>query len=165
MKITTVIDKKSTGEFIRGTFLFALLGLGLSILMIALYVIFGVLNNSWGDPLQIVLLILGAVLLLLSSVMVISYTSSMSKIKDYVRTVVYDFQDDSVSFEIFNGEERVEGGKATYLEIVSYKETKNYVYLRIITNVCLVVKKEEGLVEFLKDKGIAKHQAITVKRK
>lgn len=65
-QIKTLIDKNSTREFIQGNFNFALFALGFALVMVALYVIFGVINHSWLETMQIVLLVLAGVLIVLS---------------------------------------------------------------------------------------------------
>ncbi len=92
-QIKTLIDKNSTKEFMQGYFRLSLVGFGVSLLIIALYIVFGILNNSWTDPLQIVLVVLGGVLLVLSILMVTTYLKTINKTKGFVRTIFYDCSD------------------------------------------------------------------------
>lgn len=156
-QIKTPIDKESTREFIQGNLIFALVSLGVTLAIIALYIVFGVINHSWLDPLQIVLVIVGGLLLIVSIGMVIGYINSLNKVKDLNRTIVYNFSDDEITYDIYRNEEKVSSGKASYLEIIEYKETKHFVYLRLINNTWLILSKEEGLLDFINNKGIKKH--------
>ena len=160
-QIKTLIDSKSTKEFIQGNFIFSLVSFVVSLAIIALYIVFGVLNKSWVDPIQIILVVLGAVLLVLSIIMVVAYINAINKMKNYVRTVVYDFLDDAISFDIFRDEEKVESGKIYYQDFLEYKESKNYVYLRLKNNTWLAINKEEELISFLQSKGIEKHRLLS----
>ena len=160
-QIKTLIDSKSTKEFIQGNFIFSLVSFAISLVIIALYIVFGILNKDWVDPIQIILVVLGAVLLVLSIIMVVAYINAINKMKNYVRTVVYDFLDDAISFDIFRDEEKVESGKIYYQDFLEYKESKNYVYLRLKNNTWLAINKEEELISFLQSKGIEKHRLLS----
>ncbi len=156
-QIKTLIDKKSTKEFMQGYFRLSLVSFGVSFLMIALYIIFGILNSSWADPLQIVLVVSGGVLLVLSILMLTTYLNTINKTKSFIRTIVYDFNDETISFDIFREEEKIESGKIYYQDFVEYKESKNYIFLKLKNNTWLAIDKEEGLIDFIKSKGLKKH--------
>ena len=160
-QIKTLIDSKSTKEFIQGNFIFSLVSFVVSLVIIALYIVFGILNKAWVDPIQIILVVLGAVLLVLSIIMVVAYINAINKMKNYVRTVVYDFLDDAISFDIYRDEEKVESGKIYYQDFLEYKESKNYVYLRLKNNTWLAINKEEELISFIQSKGIEKHKLLS----
>ena len=164
-KIKTVIDKNSTKEFIQGAFAFAFVSLGVSLLIAAVYITFGVINNAWSDFLSIVLVVLGGVLFLLSIVMIAMYISALNKAKNFVRTVIYDFLDEAVSFEVYREEEKVEAGKLYYNDFIDYKETKNYIILRLKNNTSLVIQKEEGVLDLINSKGIPKQKFIALNRR
>ena len=160
-QIKTLIDKNSTKEFMQGYFRLSLVGFGVSLLIIALYIVFGILNNSWTDPLQIVLVVLGGVLLVLSILMVTTYLKTINKTKSFVRTIVYCFSDEAISFEIFREEENIENGKIYYQDFMEYKESKNYIFLKLKNNTWLAINKEEGLVDYIQSKGIRKHRFLS----
>lgn len=156
--IKTPIDKESTKEFVQGNLYFAIVSLGVALAIIALYIVFGVINHSWLDPLEIVLVVLGGTLLVLSIIMVVSYLTSINKMKDFRRTIVYSFSNDEITYDIYKEEEKAVSGKTPYIDVLEYKETKHYVYLRLRNNTWLVISKEEGLIEFLQSKGIEKRK-------
>ena len=157
-QIKTPIDKVSTKEFVQGNFFFALVSLGVALAIIALYIVFGVINHSWTDPLQIVLVVLGGVLLVLSIIMVIGYLNSINKMKDFHRIIVYNFSDDEITYDIYKENQVMASGKAPYIDVLEYKESKHFVYLRLRNNTWLVISKEEGLLDFIQSKGIEKHK-------
>ena len=160
-QVKTFIDKNSTKEFIQGNLIFAIVSLGISLAIIALYVVFGILNKSWTDPLQIVLVVLGGVLLVLTIIMIVSYLNAINKVKDFKRTIIYNFEDNALSYDIYREEEKVDSGKIYYQDLLDYKESKNYIYLRIKNNTWLVVSKEEELITFIESKGIIKHKLLS----
>ena len=157
-QIKTPIDKESTKEFVQGNLYFAIVSLGVALAIIALYIVFGVINHSWLDPLQIVLVVLGGILLVLSIIMVVSYLNSINKMKDFHRTMIYNFSSDEITYDLYKEEEKVATGKASYIDVLGYKETKHFVYLRLRNNSWLVISKEEGLLDFIQSKGIEKHK-------
>ncbi len=158
--IKTLINKKSAKEFIQGNFIFSFVSLGVSLVIIALYVIFGVINKSWLDTLQIVLIVLGGILLVLSIIMIVNYVASINKMDNLVRTIVYHFSDVEITFDIYREEKLVQSGKALYNDLLEYKETKNYIYIRQRNNTWLILNKEDELISFLNNKGIFKHKSF-----
>ena len=158
--IKTLIDKKSAKEFIQGNIVFSFVSLGVSLVIIALYVIFGVINKSWLDTLQIVLIVLGGILLVLSIIMIVNYVASINKMDNLVRTIVYHFSDVEITFDIYREEKLVQSGKALYNDLLEYKETKNYIYIRQRNNTWLILNKEDELIAFLNNKGIFKHKSF-----
>ena len=158
--IKTLIDKKSAKEFIQGNLIFSFASLGVSLVIIALYVIFGVINKSWLDALQIVLIVLGGILLVLSVIMIVNYVASINKMDNLVRTIVYHFSDVEITFDIYREEKLVQSGKALYNDLLEYKETKNYIYIRQRNNTWLILNKEDELIAFLNNKGILKHKSF-----
>lgn len=164
-KLTTIIDKNATKELIQSTFVLSIVALITGILMIGIYVFFGFLNNSWLDPLQIIIVVLAVILLVLALVIILSYVGSLSKMKNYVRKIVYDFKDDEIVFEIYKDEELVEQGKVYYQDLLEYKETKNFVFIRLSNNTWLTFKKVNGLVDFFASKGLTKYKTVKASRK
>ena len=158
--IKTLIDKKSAKEFIQGNLILSFVSLGVSLVIIALYVIFGVINKSWLDTLQIVLIVLGGILLVLSIIMIVNYVASINKMDNLVRTIVYHFSDVEITFDIYREEKLVQSGKALYNDLLEYKETKNYIYIRQRNNTWLILNKEDELISFLNNKGIFKHKSF-----
>ena len=158
--IKTLIDKKSAKEFIQGNLIFSFVSLGVSLAIIALYVIFGVINKSWLDTLQIVLIVLGGILLVLSIIMIVNYVASINKMDNLVRTIVYHFSDVEITFDIYREEKLVQSGKTLYNDLLEYKETKNYIYIRQRNNTWLILNKEDELIAFLNNKGIFKHKSF-----
>lgn len=93
--------------------------------------------------------------------MIIAYLTALNKVKNFTRTIVYDFLDDSIIFEIYRKEEKIENGKIYYQDLVSYKVSKNYIYLKLQNNTWLAINKEEGLLDFIQSKGIKPQKLFT----
>ena len=164
-QIKTIINKNSTKEFIHGMFIFALFSLIVGLAMLGLYITFGVINNSWFDVLQIILLIIAILILFFGGFVIFRYFASLKKMDGYQSIIIYDFLDDYVSFDIYRNEEVVESGKVYYQDFLDYKETKSFIYLRLKNNTWLAIKKEEGLLDFIINKGISKYSTFKVVKK
>ena len=164
-KLTTIINKNTTKELIKNTFVLSIVALIVGLVMIGLYILFGALNNSWLEPLQIILVVLAVILLVLAVVIILSYVGSLSKMKNYVRKIVYDFQDEFILFDIYKDEELIEQGKVYYQDLIEYKETKNFIFIKLSNNTWLSFSKVDGLVEFFASKGLTKFKAVKANRK
>ncbi len=66
------------------------------------------------------------------------------------------FYDDYVNIVSFNGDVQIEDVKHFYKEMLFFKELKNYVLVYINRVLAVPYTKKEGLVEFLKSKGVKK---------
>ena len=164
-KISTLIDRNSTKEFMHGTYIFAWISLIVALGIIGLYITFGVINNSWNEFLQIVLVVLGGVLLVLCILILFNYWNALKKMDGFKRTIIYEFLDDALCFEIYRENEVIENGKIYYQDFLDYKVSKNYVFLRLKNNTWLAIKKEESLVDFINSKGIAKYKAFRMNKR
>ena len=164
-KLTTIINKNTTKELIQNTFVLAIVSFIVGLLMIGIYVLFGILNKSWLDPLQIIVVVLAVILIVLAMVIVLSYIGSLSKMKNYVRKVNYEFKEDEILFDIYKDDELVEQGKVFYQDLLEYKQTKNYIFVRLSNNAWLSFSKADGLIEFFASKGLTKFKSIKTKRK
>ena len=83
--------------------------------------------------------------------MIVNYVASINKMDNLVRTIVYHFSDVEITFDIYREEKLVQSGKALYNDLLEYKETKNYIYIRQRNNTWLILNK---------DKGIFKHKSF-----
>ena len=159
-KIKTVLDEKATKEFMKGGFILAYVGIAVSLLVFAIYVLFGVINNSWVDTISIVLLIAGITLLLLSLFLLFFYMNAVKKAGAFIRTAEYEFLDDSLVYTLYRNDEKIEEGKQYYQDLVDYRESKNYVFIRLKNNTFFAITKVDGLVDFLASKGLHKFKTI-----
>ena len=159
-KIKTLIDKQSTKEFVHGTYVFSWVNLAVSLAMVALFVTFGIINNDWSSALNIILLVMAIIIFILAIIMIVSLVLSVKRTGEQKREVVYDFQDEEVAFEIFCDDQLVESGRVSYQDFMSYKETKNFVYLKLNNSTWFFVKKVDGLVDFIENKGLIRIRSI-----
>ena len=159
-KIRTVLDQKVTKEFMRSGFIFAYISIGVSLLVLSVYVLFGILNNSWLDTTSIILLIAGSALLLLSLFLLFFYINAVKKAGTFIRTAEYEFLDDAIVYTLYRNDEKIEEGKQYYEDLVDYKESKNYVFVRLKNNTFFAMDKVDGLVAFLSSKGLPKFKNI-----
>ena len=137
----------------------------LSLLCLGFFVLFGILNNNWFDPLSIVLLVVAIIVLILALLLFSAIKNGIKKADQFVRTIVYDLQEDNISFEIYRDEEMIETGKIYYKDLEEYKETKHYVYVGLKNNTWLAIDKVDGLVDLLKSKGLTKFKAVKFNKK
>lgn len=154
-KIRTKVDERSIKELLHGAIILAIVSFVLSLLIIVLFLIFFFRDMSV-DPSSISLIIAGG-LLLLSSILLYSMQKlAIKRARQFVREVEYEFLDDSISYEVYRNEEKVESGKLPYQDFLDYRETKNYVFVRLKNNTYLAIDKVDGLSDFLKSKGLKK---------
>ena len=161
----TLINEQSAKEFLKGNLIVSVVGVVVSLVIIALYVVFGIINHSWLDFLQIVLVVLGTVLLVLSIIMIVNYLSSILKMKNFTRTIIYAFSDTAINYDIYRNDEKVESGRTIYNDLIEYKETKNYIYLRQRNNTWLILNKEQELLDFINTRGIPKFKSVKMNRR
>ena len=152
-------------ELMKNTLVLAIIALIVGSLMVGLYLLFGFLNNSWLEPLQIILVVLAIILLVLAGIIILSYLGSLSKMKNYVRKIVYEFKEEEIIFEIYKEDELVEQGKVSYQDLIEYKESKSHIFVKLSTNAWLSFSKVDGLLEFFTSKGLTKFKSIKANRK
>lgn len=156
-KIRTKVDERSIKELLHGAIILAIVSFVLSLLIIVLFLIF-FFHDMSVDPSSISLIIAGG-LLLLSSILLYSMQKlAIKRARQFVREVEYEFLDDSISYEVYRNEEKVESGKLPYQDFLDYRETKNYVFVRLKNNTYLAIDKVDGLSDFLKSKGLKRRR-------
>ena len=128
-KITTVIDGKSSKEFVKGTYILDYVALGIGALCLALYLFFGIKDHNWLSGLQIVTLIVGLLLLILVIVLLSILNKAIKKADEFKRTITYEFEEEHLIYEVSRNEEIIESGRLPYSDLTEYKETENYVYV------------------------------------
>ncbi len=164
-EIKTLINEQSAKEFLKGNLIVSIVGIVVSFVIIALYVVFGITNHSWLDFLQIILVVLGATLLVISIIMIVNYLSSILKMKNFTRTVIYTFSDTAITYDIYRNDEKVESGRTIYNDLIEYRETKNYIYLRQRNNTWLILNKEQELLDFINTRGIPKFKSVKMNKR
>lgn len=164
-KIKTVIDEKVVKELMQNYLVLSLVSISIGLLMVALYVVLGILNGNWTDILSIILVVLGVLSVFLGSILLVSYLKSIKRAKGFLRTAVYDLREDAISYELFRNEEKIEEGKQYYQDLLDYKETDSFVFVRLQNNTFLAIDKVDGLIDFLISKGIPKFKTVRANRK
>ena len=164
-KIKTILDKKASKEILSTTFALAWSCFGISSFCIVLYFFFGILLKEWSDASLITALIIGVIIFIFSLFVLFYLSNNLKKANSYVREAIYEFTDDALLYEVYKNGEKIEEGKTYYRDIVDYKVTKNYIYLRLRNNTYFCANKVDGLLDFIADKGISKHKIINATRK
>lgn len=164
-KITTIVDGESSREFVKGTFILDYVALGVGIFCIILYLIFGIGQRNWLVILNLILLTVGILLVVLSIVLLVKLNTAIKKGNEFKRTVTYEFESEHLLYEVTRNEEVIESGKLPYADLTSYKETENYVYVGLKNNTWFVMKKVEGLVQYLESKGLKSFKAVKFNKK
>lgn len=164
-KIKTILDKKASKELLSTTFALAWSCFGISLFCIVLYFFFGILLKEWSDASLITALIIGVIIFIFSLFVLFYLSNNLKKANSYVREAIYEFTDDALLYEVYQNGEKIEEGKTYYRDIVDYKVTKNYIYLRLRNNTYFCVNKVDGLLDFIANKGISKHKIINATRK
>lgn len=164
-KITNVVDGESSREFVKGTFILDYVALGVGIFCIILYLIFGIGQRNWLVILNLILLTVGILLVVLSIVLLVKLNTAIKKGNEFKRTVTYEFESEHLLYEVTRNEEVIESGKLPYTDLTSYKETENYVYVGLKNNTWFVMKKVEGLVQYLESKGLKSFKAVKFNKK
>ena len=164
-KIKTIIDRKANKEILGTTFALTWLCFAFSLLCVVLYFLFSILFNNWLDPISISSLVIGIIILVFAVVVLFYLSNNLKKSTHYVREAIYDFTDDALLYEVHQNGEKIEEGKVYYCDLLDYKETKNYIYLRLRNNTFICVSKVDGLLDFIISKGISKFKMIKAVRK
>ena len=164
-KITTVIDGKSSREFVKPTFTLDYVALGVGAFCILLYIFFGIKDGNWLTGLSLILVVVGLLLVILAIVLLVKLNSALKKADEFKRTITYDFQDEYFVYEVKRDEEVIENGKLLYTDLTEYKETEHYVYVGLKNNTWFAVDKVEGLVSFLANKGLNKFKLVKAVKK
>ena len=164
-KITTIVDGNSSKEFVKGTYILDYVSISIGALCIVLYIVFGITGNNWLSGLQIILLTVGIMLVILSSILLATLNKAIKKGNEFKRTATYEFEEDYLIYEISRNDEVIENGRLPYSDFSMYRETEHYVYVGLKNNTWFVVNKVDGLTNFLASKGLTKFKAIRFEKK
>ena len=158
-KITTVLDGKNvTKELAKKNRLSIFSSLAAGLLCVVLYFVFSSINNSWGDALNIIMLVVGVVCLILCGLMVFKIYKAIKHNDKEPITCVYDFQEEYILMEAFKKDgTKVEESRLFYKELLGYYERNGYVFLKVKENVYLPITKTPELISFLASKGLGKN--------
>ena len=110
------------------------------------------------DPSSISLLVAGGILLLSSILLYSMQKLAIKRARQFSREATYEFLDDVISYEVYRDEQLMESGKLPYQDFLDYRETKNYIFVRLRNNTYLAIDKVDGLSDFLKSKGLKRRR-------
>ena len=157
-KITTVVDQKTARELsfktqllVIGSFVFGLVSIGM-------YFLFSVLNDNFGDIINIVLLVLGTFLIALSLFLEFAVQRRINIYKKNGYEATYEFFNNHIQLQAFRNGEKFQDGKIKYTDIYGYWEEKNYITLKLNNMNTLPISKVSGLTEFLDSKGVLRRK-------
>ena len=156
--IKTVVDQSTAKELSKRMQLLAIGAIAFGFVCIGLYVLFGFLNNSWGDILNIVLLVLGCFLIALSGMLEFGLLKRINLYKNNGYESTYEFLDDHIELKAYRNGEQFQNAKIKYQDIACYIEMKNYIVIKLNNMNALPVSKVSGLTEFLDSKGIIRRR-------
>ena len=157
MEIRTRIDEKQTKELLHNAVILAIVCFIISLLCIGGYFLFVfALQEDPGDILNIVLLISGILLFILSILLYVTQMNTIKRAAQFVRDVKYELSEENISYEVYRDEQLIESGKLSYQDFLDFRETKNYLFIRLKNNNYLAVDKVNGLSDLLISKGLKK---------
>lgn len=157
-KITTIVNHDTAKELSKRTQLLVLVGIVFGFVCIGLYVLFGFTMNSWGEIINIILLVLGCFLIALSGMLEMGVIKRVNIYKKNGYEATYEFFDKYFVLQAFRNGEKYQEEKVKYENIFGYFETKNYVILKLNTWDAIPLTKVEGLTEFLDSKGVIRRR-------
>lgn len=157
MEIRTRIDEKQTKELLHNAVILAIVCFIISLLCIGGYFLFVfALQEDPGDIFNIILLIGGILLFVLSILLYVTQMNAIKRAAQFVREVKYELSEENISYEVYRDEQLIESGKLSYQDFLDFRETKNYLFVRLKNNTYLAVDKVDGLSDLLQSKGLKK---------
>ena len=150
--ITTNIDKRVYKELYKKTIIFEAISIALGIILLTSCIIIGIINNNWSNALMIIYLALSIVLILVSLFYLFKIVNAINMFTKDNLLYTVNFQDEYMSTKVVRGEEVIRESKILYEEVLGYKETPNYIFLKTKAGL-VTLQKEEGLMDFVNQKG------------
>ena len=157
MEIRTRIDERQTKELLHNAVILAIVCFIISLLCIGGYFLFVfALQEDPDDIFNIILLIGGILLFVLSILLYVTQMNAIKRAAQFVRDVKYELSEENISYEVYRDEQLIESGKLSYKDFLDFRETKNYLFVRLKNNTYLAVDKVDGLSDLLISKGLKK---------
>ena len=155
-KIETRIDDKMCKDLYRPLYRLVLIAIIVAIVFVAFYVTYSLITKNWLDILNIVALSVSFLMVVCAIYLLVKINQMVKQAQAFGRTAIYELFDDYVSYEIYRQNEKIEEGKCYYSDVLGYKESKDNVFLMMRNNAYIGIKKVDGLVAFIKSKGLTK---------
>ena len=157
-KIRTTVNEKTIKELQKKRQITVLFAFCFGPICIGLYVLFGFLNSSWGNVLNMILLVLGAFLIALSIMVEFQLQKRALTYKKNAYESTYEFFDDHIVLTAYHNDEQFEHQVIKYKDLYGYYETTNYVVIKLTDFHSLPISKVSGLTEFLDSKGVIRRK-------
>ena len=152
--IRTKVDANVAKPILRRNLPLVIMSISIGLICVVGYFVFSAIGNSWGDGLNIVMLAAGGLVLLLGLFLVYSLIQSSISADRNQYVSVANFEEEEINIEFFKEEEKIQTVKLHYRELLSFIESKEYIYLKPTRNLSLPIAKAEGLADFLENKGV-----------
>ena len=157
-KITTVVNQKTAREISFKTQILVVVSFVFGLVCMGMYFLFSVLNNNFGEIINIVLLVLCTFLVALSMFLEFAVQRRINIYKKNGYEATYEFLDNHIQLQAFRNGEKFQDGKIKYTDIYGYWEGKNYVTIKLNNMNTLPISNVSGLTEFLDSKGISRRK-------
>lgn len=155
-QIKTRIDESASKDLFSKTIILMVVAFVFGLIMIGMYILFSISNNNWADILNIICLILGSVLVVVSIIFTFLTIKAIKGASGNTADTVADFYDDHIYLETFRNNELIGNAKIFYNDILGYTVGKKFIFLKIKNNQMLPFTKSEELEKFVAEKGIKK---------
>lgn len=153
--IHTTINKELVIELFRNRKIASIISIIIGLICFIINFIISVIYD-YNQTLKIIITFIFALMWIGGIAVLLSIKKN---VKDFDnKTIESDatFYDDYINIVSFNGDIQIEDVKHFYKDLLFFKEKKNYVLIYINRVLAVPYTKKEGLVEFLKSKGVKK---------
>ena len=155
-RIETEINKKCTLALMERNFIFVAVSGVVGLALVALYFIFGALNNEWAFGWYIAMLIVGILVLAFDGILLYNIIKNVNLASKDPYTIGVTFKDDFLVMDMTKDKQQYQQARIAYKDIMAFNVTKEYVFIRVNKTSSIPVLRSEEVVNFLKEKGIRK---------
>ena len=153
--IHTTINKELVIELFRNRKIASIISIIIGLICFIINFIISVIYD-YNQTLKIIITFIFALMWIGGIAVLLSIKKNVKEFDN--KTIESDatFYDDYINIVSFNGDIQIEDVKLFYKDLLFFKEKKNYVFIYINRVLAVPYTKKEGLVEFLKSKGVKK---------
>ena len=153
--IHTTINKELVIELFRNRKIASIISIIIGLICFIINFIISVIYD-YNQTLKIIITFIFALMWIGGIAVLLSIKKNVKEFDN--KTIESDatFYDDYINIVSFNGDIQIEDVKHFYKDLLFFKEKKNYVLIYINRVLAVPYTKKEGLVEFLKSKGVKK---------
>lgn len=164
-KATVIVNENVAKEHLKPVINFTIFCFASAIVFFTLMIVFSILNNNWLEVSTIIFAIVGALSLFAGILFLLQYLKGINMAKRLANTVSYEFFDDHLTYVTTRGEQVIQQGTVNYQDLISYKETKNYIFLEMSDHNFLPFEKTEEILSFIKEKELPLFKSIKAVKK